>query len=145
MSKYGRDDETWDQLTEGGLKFLIERARLRRTTSYTELNTVLERRTGIPGFDFGRQDERTAMGFLLGLIVKRNRPESNLMISALVIYLDGNDAGGGFYNLAADLGLLPRKASARQKDEFWVSQLNGLYDHYSRTRDTSVSDGVIPG
>ncbi len=48
MSKYGRDDETWAQLTEAGLKFLIERARLGKTTSYTELNAVLERRTGIP-------------------------------------------------------------------------------------------------
>jgi hypothetical protein len=44
----------------------------------------------------------------------------------LVIYLDGNDASGGFYNLAADLGLLPRKVSVQQKDEFWVNQLNGL-------------------
>jgi hypothetical protein len=139
MSKYGRDDEAWAQLTEAGLKFLIERAQLRRTTSYTELNTVLERRTGVPGFDFTRQDERTAMGYLLGLIVERNRSESNLMISALVIYLDGNGAGGGFYNLAADLALLPRKASAQQKDEFWIGQLNGLYDHYSRTSGSSVS------
>ncbi|WP_432868637.1 hypothetical protein [Microbispora rosea] len=131
MSKYGRDDETWVQLTEAGLKFLIERARLKKTTSYTELNAVLERRTGIPGFDFGRQDERAAMGYLLGRIVEQNRPESNLMISALVIYLDGNDAGSGFYSLAADLELLPRKATVRQREEFWVSQLNGLYRHYS--------------
>ncbi|MEV3979311.1 hypothetical protein [Nonomuraea sp. NPDC049758] len=130
MSLYGRDDETWEQLTEAGLKFLIERARLRKTTSYTELNTVLERRTGISGFDFSRQDDRAAMGHLLGRIVERNRPASGLMISALVIYLDGNNAGGGFYSLAADLGLIPRKPSARQKEEFWVGQLNRLYEYY---------------
>lgn len=107
--KYGRDNETWAKLTEAGLEFLIERARLKRTTSYTELNTVLEQRTGLPGFDFERSDERAATGHLLGEIVKVNHPESNLMISALVIYLNGNDAGTDFYNLAADLGLLPRK------------------------------------
>ncbi|MDF5754607.1 hypothetical protein [Spongiactinospora sp. TRM90649] len=133
MSLYGRDDETWEQLTEAGLKFLIERARLRKTTSYTELNTVLERRTGLSGFDFGRQDGRAAMGHLLRRIVEQNRPASGLMISALVIYLDGSDAGSGFYSLAVDLGLLPRKPSARQKVEFWVGQLNRLHDHYAPT------------
>jgi len=139
MSLYGRDDDTWEQLTEAGLNFLIERARLRKTTSYTELNIVLERRTGISGFDFSRQDERAAMGHLLGRIVKKNRPASGLMISALVIYLDGNDAGSGFYGLAADLGVLPRKPSTRQKEEFWVGQINGLYEHYSPIAGTAGS------
>ncbi|GGT45835.1 hypothetical protein GCM10010176_106240 [Nonomuraea spiralis] len=139
MSLYGRDDSTWEQLTEAGLKFLIERARLRKITTYTELNAVLERRTGLPGFDFARQDERAAMGHLLGRIVEQNRPVSGLMISALVTYLDGTDAGGGFYALAADLGLLSRKPSARQKEEFWVGQVNKLYDHYSPTAGSSGS------
>lgn len=132
MNKYGRDEGTWDQLIEAGLEFLIERARLGGTTSYTELNTELELRTGLPGFDFGRQDGRSAMGHLLGRIVERNLPETQLMISALVIYLDGNDAGGGFYGLAADLGLLPRNASRAQKDAFWVRQVTGLHNYYSR-------------
>jgi hypothetical protein len=62
-------------------------------TSYTELNATLQRRTGLAGFGFGRADERAAMGHLLYLIVERNRPATNLMISALVTYLDANDAG----------------------------------------------------
>lgn len=139
MSLYGRDDDTWEQLTEAGVKFLIERARLEKTTSYTELNAVLERRTGISGFDFGRQDDRAALGHLLGRIVEQNRPASGLMISALVIYLDGNDPGSGFYALAADLGLLPRKPSARQNEDFWVGQLKALYNHYSPRAGSSDS------
>src|SRR5580692_11204871 len=102
---YGRSDEEWDLLTDAGLAFLVERARLAKLTSYTELNATLERRTGLPGFDFSRADERAAMGHLLYLIVEQNRPSTGLMISALVTYLDANDAGGGFYAYAQDLGL----------------------------------------
>jgi hypothetical protein len=67
MTMYGRDDETWDRLTQAGLEFLIQRARLGKVTSYTELNATLVRRTGFAGFDFDRADERAAMGHLLGL------------------------------------------------------------------------------
>ena len=53
------------------------------------------------------------MGHLLGLIVERNLPDTNLMISALVHYLDENDAGPGFDGLAQQDGFLPPKASGR--------------------------------
>ena len=70
----------------------------------------MRRRTGIRGFDFEQDSERAAIGHLLGLIVERNRPTTGLLISALVQYLNTNDAGPGFYALAADLGLLPRRS-----------------------------------
>lgn len=76
-------------------------------------------------------DERAAMGHLLYLIVERNRLTTKLMISALVTYLDANDAGTGFYAFAQDLGELPRNASAQTKMEFWVGQVQKLYQHYS--------------
>jgi hypothetical protein len=131
---YGREEEEWDQLADTGLAFLAERARLAKLTSYTELNATLERRTELPGFDFGRADERAAMGHLLYLIVERNHLTTNLMISALVTYLDANDAGTGFYAFAQDLGLLPRNASAQAKLELWVRQVNALYQYYSPRR-----------
>ena len=40
------------------------------------------------------------MGALLEVIGERNRPESGVMITALVNYLDQNDAGPGFYAYA---------------------------------------------
>lgn len=92
MALYGRDDLAWDELARAGLEFLLERARLEKLTSYTELNATLIRRTGLSGFDFSRADERAAMGHLLYLIVELNRQETGLMISALVSYLDANDA-----------------------------------------------------
>jgi hypothetical protein len=131
MSLFGRDALAWDEMAATGEAFLVERARLARLTSYTELNVTLMRRTGLPGFDFSRQDERAAMGHLLGLIVERNRPATGLMISALVTYLDANDAGPGFYALAQQLGDLARGASASAKFDFWVSQVKALHQRYA--------------
>jgi len=95
---------------------------------------VLERRTSLRRFEFELQADRTAMGHLLGLIVvERNRPVTGLMISALVIYLGGNDAGPGFYGLAQDLAELPPGAlSLHAKDEFWVRQVKALHAYYRR-------------
>jgi hypothetical protein len=131
---FGRDQADWDEPAIAGEAFLIERARLGRLTSYTELNATLERRTGLRRFDFGLQAERAAMGHLLGLIVaERNRPVTGLMISALVIYLDGNDAGTGFYKLAQDLGEFPPGTlSAHVKEQFWVSQVKKIYAYYQK-------------
>lgn len=131
---YGRSDEAWKQLTDAGLKFLVERAQLRKVTTYTEMNSVLARRTGLPGFDFEQADERAAMGYLLGLVVEQDYPKSRLMISALVHYLSANDAGPGFYTLAQQLGLLPKGSSATARLEFWIGQVNSLHDLHSATR-----------
>lgn len=129
---FGRDDETWDELTDAALEFLVERAKLQNFTTYTELNAVLVRRTGKPGFDFARDDERAAMGHLLGRVVDRNYPTTGFMITALVHYLNANDAGAGFYQLAMDMGLLQRGASAKAKEELWITQINGIYHHYKK-------------
>ncbi|SCG02366.1 hypothetical protein GA0115260_106403 [Streptomyces sp. MnatMP-M27] len=130
---YGRSDEAWDQLASAGLKFLVERAQLRKVTTYTEMNSVLARRTGLPRFDFEQADERAAMGHLLGLIVERDYPETRLMISALVHYLGANDAGPGFYTLAQQLGLLPKGSSATVKLQFWIEQVNSLHKLHARS------------
>jgi hypothetical protein len=131
---FGRDEADWDVLAAASEEFLIERARQGRYTSYTELNATLERRTGLRRFDFELQAERAAMGHLLGLIVReRNRPVTGLMISALVVYIDGNDAGPGFYKLAQELGELPPgRLSPRAKEKFWIGQVKALYAYYSK-------------
>ena len=62
MSRYGREDNEWDALAAAGWEFLIAQARLELTTSYTEMNTVLARRTGVREFNFDLDGERHAMG-----------------------------------------------------------------------------------
>lgn len=129
---YGRSDDDWDELVGVGHDFLIDVARRRRDTSYTELDAVLRRRTGLRGFDFSQAEDRAAMGYLLGRIVDEDRKLNPLlMISALVIYLNANDAGGGFYTKAREIGLL---RDGMQKDEFWISQMNAVYARYGHNR-----------
>lgn len=62
MSGYGRAESEWDELVDSGRNFPIERAKLGKLTSYTELNVTLANRTGCRPFDFERADERAAMG-----------------------------------------------------------------------------------
>lgn len=81
------------------------------------------------------------MGELLGRVVERNLPTSGLMISALVVYLNANDAGSDFYALAQELGMLPKNATSRMKDAFWIQQVAGLHEFYGRR---SARSGTRP-
>jgi hypothetical protein len=102
---YGRGEDEWDTLLDNAITVLKEDARKRRVTSYSELNAGLVRQTGQPAFDFGTERDRTAMGKLLGQVVEKTRGESGGMLSAIVTYIDGTDAGPGFYKLAMQLGV----------------------------------------
>lgn len=132
--RFGRSESEWAELVEAGKDFLIERARMQRTTSYTELNAALRNRTSSPGFDFSLDVDRAAIGELLGQISDAAAAETDgLLISALAQYLDANDAGPGFYALAKAKGLqVPSRASDRQL--FWAAHVGALHDHYSRQR-----------
>lgn len=55
-----------------------------------------------------------------------------LMLSALVHYLNENDAGQGFYALAQTMGLLRQRATADERLTFWIGQVNALYAYYQR-------------
>jgi hypothetical protein len=123
VSRYGREDDEWAALQTAGWEFLTTRARLERPTSYTEMNTVLARRTGVREFDFGLDGERHAMGELLGQLSERSLAQAGLLISVLVHYLNANDAGPGFYELAQRKGVLPRGAD---KLAFWVGHLRAV-------------------
>lgn len=127
---YGREDSEWAELVRAGQQFLRERARMRRDTSYTEMSVTLARRTGCPPFDFSEQAERAGMGYLLGRIVEETYPTVGAMISALVVYLDANDAGPGFYQLAHDMGVLPKGASKQAREAFWVGQISKTFDYF---------------
>ncbi len=132
--KYGRGESEWQELSAAGRRFLEERARLGTTTSYTEMNMVLAKRTGLRPFDFDRDDERAAMGYLLGLINDETFREIGAMLSSLVQYLNENDAGPGFFELARHLGLLPPGASNDEKLVFWAGQVAAVHAHFASPR-----------
>lgn len=60
------------------------------------------------------------------------------MLLAIVAYTDGNDAGPGFYSLAAQLGLLPNTATADDKLVFWSGQVAKVHELYPRPRRQSA-------
>jgi hypothetical protein len=61
------------------------------------------------------------------------------MISALVLYIDGNDAGSGFYKHAQELGELPPGTlSSQVKEKFWIGQVKALYTYYSKRNNGPV-------
>lgn len=66
-------------------------------------------------------------------IVDDTYADVGAMLSSLVIYLDANDAGGGFYTLAAEMGLLPRGASKHQKEAFWVGQMRVVIRRFEKS------------
>lgn len=105
-------------------------------TTYTELNAVLQQRMHLPDrpFNFDLDADRAAMGQLLYLAVLQNRRETGLIISALVKFLNENDAGAGFYGLAQKLGMLHSDATKDEKYAFWVDQVRQLHEHYRRPR-----------
>jgi hypothetical protein len=98
---YGRTEHEWQELEQAGWDLLKAKAAEHcgdaahdPTVSYSDANEELAARTGQPAFDFGRQGDRAAMGYLLGRI-SRNRswPVARLLISALVRYHGEADAG----------------------------------------------------
>ena len=130
MTAYGRPDEDWDAPMQAGSDFSCERAAMARNTSYTEMSTTLARRAGVREFDFSQQAERAGMGYLLGRIGEDTYPTVDAMLSAIVLYLDANNAGPGFYALAGQMGLLERGASKQDKERFWVDQVARVFRHF---------------
>ena len=132
QSLYGRSPADWEVLEDEGYAFIVEKARAGTYTNYTELSDELAIRTGLRRFDFADASERAAVGHLLGRIAERDLPESGLLVTAIVIYLHGNDPGSGFYNLAKEKGLLPANASADQRLTFWVDQVKRIKTYYGQ-------------
>lgn len=137
--RYGRTADEWQELIDATANFLIERARLRKDTSYTELNAVLAQRTGHKMFDFSNPADRGAVGHLLGAVVEQTYDEEHpVMLSALVTFLNEKKPGQGFFDLAMHRGLLPRGASEEEKDAFWYQQMDTAFTIYRRRKRRGI-------
>ena len=103
---YGRSEADWERLAAEGQDHLEDLAAHRADTSYGEMNTELNRRTGLRPFDLDQPGERKAMGELLGQISEASYAAHGVLISALVHHQD-SDPGRGFYDLAERKDLIP--------------------------------------
>nr|WP_182633782.1 hypothetical protein [Dietzia sp. DQ11-71] len=126
--RYGISDDDWERQIEVAIRYLKRVAGLRRVTSYTELNREISEKTGLARFDFTHPEGRNAMSELLGEVVERTVDELGAMLSAVVLYIDENDAGPGFYSLAVDLGRLPADATSDQRIRQWSEEVAAAQD-----------------
>ena len=127
---HGRDPQVWRDFIDAATNSLKRTAKLHRDTNYTDLNREIVAATGHPGFDFASADERSAMGDLLGDIVEETFDEHGVMLSSLVMYVNENRPGGGFYTLATHMGLLPKDATKDEREAFWIRQMNAAHETY---------------
>ena len=125
---YGRSDDEWDRMVNDAVSFLTEQARVKRTVSYSDLNSALATAGHVP-FDFGLERDRAAVGAVLGEAVGRTLGDPKVMLSAIVSYIGQNDPGPGFYKLAVELA---NTATADDKLAFWSKQVNAVHDRYAR-------------
>lgn len=129
---YGRTPQEWEDLVDAATESLKRTAGLGRMTNYTDLNREISARTGHRTFDFSLENERSAMGAILGNVVERTYPECHAMLSSVDEYLDRNMPGRGFYNLAGQMGLIDTDASANEREAFWYDQVNRVQAAYKQ-------------
>lgn len=129
--KYGRSDDEWDELVDAATDHLIEVARDRNLTNYTDLSSQLVRRTGHSGFDFKTARDQAAVGALLADVIERTYAEIGAMLSALVVLKATGDPGDGFYRYAKQLGLFK---PGMEKFEVFQAQVRLVHEKYARPR-----------
>jgi hypothetical protein len=80
---FDRGNDEWNAIVTDTQAFLEDQARLRRVTSYTDVNTALAA-AGHKPFDFSTQRDRSAVGAVLGDVVNRTIDDTGVMLSAIV-------------------------------------------------------------
>lgn len=129
----------WFQMRDAGAAHIISRAGQRRKTYYGELWTAIERQVGEELGNSWRQ-----LPYLLGDIAKHVYDEIGLILTALVIYEEGDEhPGEGFFRLAAEMGALREEdappvgerwegMTTAQRD-FWETQVQSLFARFAGT------------
>lgn len=131
--RYGVSEDDWDRQVTAATRSLERVAALGRVTSYTDLNREIAEKTGLDQFDFAHPEGRNAMAWILAEVVDRTVDDLRAMLSAVVLYVDGNDAGPGFYHLAVQLTgegrLTPGLSADAGSDDklgFWSGQVKAV-------------------
>ena len=127
--KYGRSDDEWSELVDAATQYLIEVAKNRTVSTYTDLSSELVQRTGHARFDFNMDRDQAAVGALLGEVTNRTYDDVGAMLSSLVVQKGTGDPGEGFYRFARKLGHL---RPAVEKFEFFQAQVGLVHDRYAR-------------
>lgn len=102
---------------------LCEIARLGRVTRYSEISPII-------GLNMGNPDHRDQMSALLDEISRHEHSQGRPLLSAVVIHMDDNVPGNGFFTLASDLGLF----HGRDRFMYFVEELRRVHDQWRRVQ-----------
>lgn len=126
--KYGRSDDEWSELLNAATDYLVEVAKSRGLTNYTDLSAELVNRTGYARFDYNLDRDQAAIGALLGEVTDGTLDDAGTMLSALVVQKATGDPGEGFYRFARKLGLL---RPGVEKFDFFQAQVARVHEKYN--------------
>jgi hypothetical protein len=100
--------------------FLIQRARMKGLTNYTEAGAVV-------GLDMASEIGRILIAQILDAINTEEVNQGRPMISALVLYQNEGRPGLGFFTCARGLGRLKDK----DEDGFWAREVLAVHDWWA--------------
>lgn len=98
---------------------LCEVARQGGVTRYSEAAPLI-------GLDMSISDDRNIISELLDEISRYEHQLGHPLISAVVIHLEDNIPGNGFFTMAQGLGLF----QGRDRFMFFVEELRRVHDHW---------------
>jgi hypothetical protein len=99
---------------------LCEVARTRGVTRYGEVAPLV-------GLNMANQDHRNQMSVLLDEISRHEHRHGRPLLSAVVIHVDDNMPGNGFFTLAANLNLF----QGGDCFLYFMEELRRVHDHWS--------------
>ncbi len=127
MAHFGYTPEQWNKMVAVGKRHLEAVAARRDATDYTTLCRVLEAEAGVR-----IEPHDHALPHVLGDIARRSHGEYGLVLTALVHYKGGSEAGTGFYAICQELGALRAGTlSADEKVTFQVRHTTALHDRFA--------------
>lgn len=125
-SKFGMSDAAWEGAKDQLRQAIIEAARDRRMTSYSE---IAPRVTTVHV-----EPHSALMNHLLSAILEDESGSGRPLLTAIVTHKNGDlEPGAGFYDAAKALG-----HSVHEPLAFWSSQVTAVFKTYGRPARTDA-------
>ena len=109
-----------DQVIQTIYEKILSLAKNRSTAYYSDI-------APLAGLDMSVPIHRERIGSILGEISRAEHQAGRPVLSAVVISVEGNRPGQGFFRLAEERDLY----TGGDEDRFWVQELNRLFDYWS--------------
>ena len=114
---------------------LLSAAKSRGTVTYKKIAQIMD----LPYLSGNYMSGE--VGQILGEIAEDEYDQNRPLLTAVAVLTSGG-AGGGFFTLSRELGLLEEGLSKEADQAYWVTELEAVYDVYSKA---TTSEGRAAG